>query len=280
MGKGVFTRLKRFTLVEKTGSEVGAGTAFPLKVTRPQLAELFYRVRDAKFSGSVTAQYAFTTLSLVADDTTAPPSDFHSGTTSDVICQRSYVIGDPPVNLDDERKIWTAALEAPAPPFSTILPVNQTHLIITGATHYLESFYALPLDYHVRGDDGTGEYTAAIELAFSGQVAWVDVNASGNPFDSANELWVGMGFQCYTADLVAAIVDAYSLKTGDSNEGESGDLTIVLSSGLLTCRLYASQFAFLTSAYSDLTLTATEWWPYAKGSPATPVWDADSGALL
>jgi hypothetical protein len=263
--------------------ECGEGTAYPLKVTRDQLAELFYRVRDARFSGSVSANYGFTTITLIADATTAPPSDFHSGTISDVICQRSYVTDDPPVNVDDERKIWTADLVEPAPPAETISVRPQVHGIVTGLTHYLESFAVPSSDYHVRGEtEGAEEFPwlAVIELAFGGQVAWVDVNESSNPFDPANELWVGMGFACYTYDGSQAIVDAYTLREFSSNEGESGELTIALQTGNVTCQLYCSNFAFLSSAYSDLTLTPKGWFPYAKGVPASPVWDSANGVRL
>lgn len=284
MAKGVFTRLKRFTLVEKTASDVGAGKAECLLVTRDQLAEIYYRAKDAVFSGSVTAVYPFTTISVVADSATAPPSDFHSGSSSDVICQRSYVdTQSPPVNTVDEPKIWTEAHEVPAPPLGSILVIPQVHGIVTGLTHYLETF-VLPsvpsTQYYAKSVEGGGESLAAIELAFSDVVAWVDVTGSGNPYDSGNQLWVGLGFGCNTSPAGIAIVDAYTLATGNPNEGESGDLTIVLSSGSITCRLYASNFAFLTSAYSDLTLTVTEWWPYAKGDPATPVWDSTDGTKL
>ena len=255
--------------------ECGEGTSYPLLVTVDQLEEIFYRAKDAVFSGSVTAEYAFTTLSMLVDGA-APASDFHSGTDADVIVHRSFVTGSPAVNISAEKDIWSEDLVAPSLPISTIATSPQVHGLITGLTHYIESFDLPSSDYHVRGDDGTGEYTAVLELAFSGHVAWVDLAASNNPFDPANELWVGIGFHCYTADPTAAIVDAYTLATGDSNEGESGDLTIVLSSGPLTCRLYASQFAFLTSAYSDLTLTVTEWWPYLTIANL-PAWDSATG---
>ena len=55
MAQAVHTRNKRFSFVEKTASEVGAGTAFPILVTLDQVAEIYHRVKDASFiSGSWT----------------------------------------------------------------------------------------------------------------------------------------------------------------------------------------------------------------------------------
>lgn len=61
--QGVFTNNYRVKFVEKSGSEVGNGTAFPMLVTLDQLAEILYRVKDAWFtSGQIL------TTSLAAPD--------------------------------------------------------------------------------------------------------------------------------------------------------------------------------------------------------------------
>lgn len=50
MSVGVFTRMKRVTFVEKTSGDVGDGTEWPVQVTWDQLAEIYYRIRDAEWS--------------------------------------------------------------------------------------------------------------------------------------------------------------------------------------------------------------------------------------
>ena len=58
MADHVTTFLPRVTFVEKTSSEVGDGTLFPMLVTLDQLAEIIYRVKDAVFTaGSIGYDY-------------------------------------------------------------------------------------------------------------------------------------------------------------------------------------------------------------------------------
>jgi hypothetical protein len=55
MAQAVHTRNKRFSFIEKTSGEVGAGTDYPILVTLDQIAEIYHRVKDASFiSGSWT----------------------------------------------------------------------------------------------------------------------------------------------------------------------------------------------------------------------------------
>jgi len=248
----------------------GAGTEFPLKVTRQELFEIYYRVKDAKFSGSLSAAYAFTTLELLFS-TTPPPATYYSGTTSDVIVQRAYADqGTPPANLTNTKEMWSALHSTP----SGIL----SHGIAIGLTHYAESFSVPLSDYYPYGLNvgGTTEWTARAEIAFGRRVAFVDNAANGNPFDPANDLWIEMSFAAYTEDSVAAKVDVYTLSTGGANEGPSGSLSIVLSNSTVTVPLIAEQFSFLVSASSSLSLVATEWWPY-ETTEGYPAWDANTG---
>lgn len=296
--ESVTTRLRRFTLLageETSGTPTsgfvacGAGTKFPVKVTHAQLWELEYRVKDAKFSGTISAEYAFATidLSFTSDD---PPADNYSGTDADCIVERAYAItGSPPTNADKERQIWLGPLASPTHPAGTLTYWSASHGAITGLTHYAESF-EVSSGYYPYGESFGIEYQAAVELMFSGNVAWVDTNASGNPLDPANELWIGLNFFAYTSDgvrldgtgsgLSIIIVDAYSELTGNPNEGPTGDLSIVLATGTLTVPLYCSNYTSLTSATSSMTISMEKTWTYAKDSPAVPVWDEDTGAKL
>lgn len=305
MSEGVFTNDLRVTFVEKSGSEVGDGTPFPLLITGAsakakydKLAEVLARVEDAKFSGTITALYGAGSvqidLSFTSDD---PPTDNYSGTDADCIVERAYAItGSPPTNATRESQIWTGPLASPTHPMPTIPnPAGSLAYwpsaggLKTGLSHYAESFL-VSSGYYPYGELIGIQFRAAVELGFSGLVAWVDTNSSGDPLDPLNELYLGLNFFAYTTDgekldgsgagLSIYIVDAYTELTGNPNEGPTGDLTFVLSTGTLTCALYCSNYTFLTSATSSMTITATEWWPYAKNSPAVPVWNTATGAKL
>lgn len=59
MSKGVFTRMKRLTFVQKTSTEVGDYTEFPIEVTGAtvsdrfdKIAEIYYRVKYAQFTSN------------------------------------------------------------------------------------------------------------------------------------------------------------------------------------------------------------------------------------
>jgi hypothetical protein len=289
MSQGVFTRLKRVEFVKGwlTGGtdpadgsvECGDRTAYPLKVTPDQLAEILYRVKDAKLSGALTRNYFFASVSIEVT-TDNMPADYYSGTSSDVIVQRSYAdMGVPPTNLEGERSIWVADKRLPEPPYSdTILPILLTHGLATGFTQYAESFTIPTSGYYPYGTDTGYQYPAAIEIAFGNHVAWVDNTGSGNPFDSGNELWMEFGLTAFTINGIVAIY-VYTIPLGiDPQEGDAGVLTIELSGGAsITCQL-TGDLAVPQPSTSSLTLTATEWWPYAKAGG--PVWDVATGAKL
>lgn len=300
MNEGVFTNDLRVTFVEKSGSEVGSGTLFPLLITGAsakekydKLAELLARVRRSKFSGAVMAEYSFATISLefTADD---PPADNYSGTDADCVIQQAYADTEsPPANATRESQIWTGPLSAPDG-HTVVGSLSfgrwvSDHSLITGFTHYAES-YAITSGYYPYGLQGTTEYRAAVELGFSGEIAWVDTNASGNILDPMNELYVGLNFNAFTWDLVKldgsgfdlgmVSVDAYTELRGNPNEGIAGTLTFELSTGDLTCDVYLENQATLTGYDCTLKITPVEWWPYAKDSPAVPVWNTATGAKL
>lgn len=281
--QAVYTRLKRVSFVPKAVIEVGAGTPWPiLAASSDQIAELFYRVKDAKMSGSLSSVYGgpgppAISLSFTTADMSA---DFFSGTSADVVIERSYTDQSlPPLNNVGERSIWTSLHSTPGDAASAI-PWSVNHGIICGFSHYAESFVFPATGYYPYGLQGTTEFPAGVNLAFSGEVAFVDNAMNGNPLDPANELWIGCDFAAWTTDGFLA-VDVYSIATGNPNEGSTGDLTIELSDSTLTLPLYSGIYAFLASASSSLTITATEWWPYATTlNPFGRVWESETGIKI
>lgn len=126
---------------------------------------------------------------------------------------------------------------------------------------------------------------------FSGEVAWIDLDGSGNPFSPTNKLYIGMIF-AQGNDPVIISTDTGEL-LGDSVSSSSyansplgADFELELAGGeILSCPLYwgvTYDVGVSTSVYAatNYRLKATKWWPYAKDSPPTPVWDVDTGLKI
>lgn len=107
----------------------------------------------------------------------------------------------------------------------------------------------------------------AVIVQFSGEIAWV----GDSLYHPDTQFFLGMrvdgvffsGFGSFTS-------------SNDIGAGSSGRYVMRLSSGDLSCPLESSP----AIAVGDIVHEAVEWWPYAKGSPATPVWNTATGAKL
>jgi hypothetical protein len=317
MSKGVFTRMKRVEFVEKTSSEVGDGTAFPMEVTLDQLAEIMYRVRKSVVYGAITETY---------DNGIDPPSDITLGvagtpaanqveftsvddgfgytvywfvqrgySTNDPIGWESY-FGEPyAVNsiftaqipeyedcsdADDERAMWI--------PDSSSVGFNNSNDFKTGFSHYLAGTWNGGGDFTYSGYKayinlgGAVDYTAIANLTFGKQIAWIDENGSGNPYDPLNKIYISLEFniqgEFYTGEFwstrLEISVNEYPMNVPFEIELTTGDV--------ISCPMYGNRsISDPDYTYSgSIRATATEWWPYAKDNPAVAVWDTDNGAKL
>lgn len=297
MSKGVFTRRKRVEFVPgevTTGTPAsgfvacGTGTRFPLKVTPGQYAQIVARVKDARLSGSSTTTFSFAEFKLEVVGT-GMPADFYYGSESDVLVKRAYAdTEDPPANHTEETKIWDGPHSNPTDtiPIDSLCAgyseVGASDNLATGFTHYLESF-APPSteDYDISGfvvGEESARYPAGALLIFGNQIAWVDANGSGNPFDPDNELYMEVFFECLS---LVDIVDTYATTNMDyaPDMELAGELTLQLSGGTsVSCDLYGRYFEDATSTVANFTVTPVAWWPYAK--PGGAVWDATTGGKL
>ena len=289
MSKGVFTRMKRVEFVEKTSSEVGDGTAFPMEVTLDQLAEIMYRVKDSVFSGSVTEDY--TGIINTYGFSGAPTSELVSEATTGVwewFVRRGYSTGDVsgfagyfgssyPVNgdnwfdiEDNERGVW-------APNVSGVSDFRTGYSHLFSSNFETEEIDPSPSHY-LAYNTLDGYFSPSIAtLVFSREVAWVDVNLSGNPFDPANQLYLGLSFDMQGVFYTTTYISSNSATAG--NASPTGlSLEIELSGGVvLDCPIYFSSYDAIATYSGSIRCIATEWWPYAKGSPAEPVWDSETG---
>jgi hypothetical protein len=307
---GVFTLDPRITFVEgevTTGTPgaglvaCGDGTFHPLQVTPDQLAELFYRVRDAEFSSNlreVAPSGGPATIDFLISGG-APPLAHHAPTSSNPYVARSYAKSDSPTpaNLDGEREMWTENLISPDPDLAGVdrlIPYPDEypdHGIVNGLCLYskweLDGGVSAPTDYCAYGlyDEGLAfellAFNAQLELSFNGEVAWVDTSGSGNPLDTNNELWVGMvlsgGCSDEFFDYPLLFHSASYVFTGDSGDESTipDGFTIVLSDSSVSCSLWGG---FDYTYTGGITLTATEWWPYQDGGG--DVWNTATGIKI
>jgi hypothetical protein len=298
MSAGVFTPESRLTFVEKTIGEVGGLTPFPMLVTLDQLAEIRYRVKDAWFTaGAVPSEGDPATIAGT------PPAEFASvydaaGISSTI---RGYCVMDGSTgNLGD---FFEGTVGAAAGDFREEYFGSAYNLALYG------DFYDITADergmwhHRVPGGATEGEWNACafnhwlltdsgadpgggvygcwasdpagtiveILVELSGEVAWV---GGSSHLDPACSLYLGLRVRIdvhYGESF--ATDDTYGTDAADF------DFKIKLSGATpLSCPLYSGGTE--PSGGSDFILEAKEWWPYAKNSPPTPVWNSTTGIKL
>jgi hypothetical protein len=297
--------MKRVTFVEKTAGEVGDGTDFPILVTLDQLAEIMYRVRDAWFTaGSLVSSYTLeydppvtvvsTTAFLNTPDTelaaavNIPGGGLFGSTftyvraynTADTVPAAFdsyfnagyFIFGSMYRDCNTEVGIWY-------PDYGYSYD-DQNITFRSGFSHFVESraefgpspppegFYTIFTDLeYSTGYNGSVNTFATVK--FTGEVAYV----GDNPLDPAAEIYLGVEMNCSMASGgVRTKIDGYH--TGDTG----ANFVLGLAGGdSVSCKLYSG---VTHDSISDFVLQAQRWWPYAKGSPPTPVWDSETGAKL
>lgn len=116
--------------------------------------------------------------------------------------------------------------------------------------------------------------------------------------DPDSRFFIGLNFRTSAADNGVIGLYIRSEKISDPTYFKEVTttltLTLQLSNGQsVTCPLYAYFVDFpegtnldmienttTFSSQTNFVFTATEWWPYAKGNPATPVWNTATGVKL
>ena len=154
---------------------------------------------------------------------------------------------------------------------------------------------AAPLVYGVFGDveDGFGPsfYAVTSEASVNFLPTVAVVGEDNNPFNPSNKLYLGVEFTVAWFRQFAS--SEYWLSTRTDGFGVPVDVvpagitfSIKLSTSSITCPLYYSNHpqwgdvSFTVGSATNFVLEAKKWWPYAKDSPATPLWNKDTGAKL
>jgi hypothetical protein len=128
--------------------------------------------------------------------------------------------------------------------------------------------------------------TACFSLEFSGEVAWFGADSPLSP-----DARIFVGLACYVCGDTSVAPVSMSTRKGDSGKNTppmnlltGTSLVLDLHDGPISCPFYGPDPDETdgVSVYeaTDFVMTATEWWPYAKDSPALPVWNTETGARL
>jgi hypothetical protein len=200
----------------------------------------------------------------------------------------------------NERGMWLPNLEDPeisGVSFPGFAPNPSIQQLTTGLSNFTSAAGGIdssdPFEYAVPTIDTPGWWFEGVEADTSGgagssfyltgEVAWVDTNGSGNPFDPANELYLGCYFflsRTDGSDFCDVVSDESFIPFGYEQVGTL-NLNIALSTSTVTALLYVAQAVIAaggTFSATDFELTVQSWWPYAK--PAGPVWNSATGAKL
>lgn len=293
MAKGVVTRMKRFEFVNgwMTGGtdpadgsvECGDGTAFPMEVTIDQVAEIFYRVKDAWFTGGSAAWEVTGSPFSIYAPTSAPANRTLEidGVTNQ---SRGYTILDAyPYNgatydagignyysdiADNENGLWKDAWNDPdhVDAFSYIQDdPNNTQ----GG------------DPEWWGDTGLGAYA---QVHRGKQVAVVKLDPADGLFAATNQYFIE--FEMYWQDYgIVPFGGGTNIYNGAFGDFSSYAVLICnyilkLASGDATCPVYFAASGSANETGTDFIHQPQVWFPYAKGNPAVPVWDTATGVKL
>jgi hypothetical protein len=291
MAQGVYTRQKRITFVEKDISEVGDGTAYPLFATLDQIAEVYYRVKDAYYTGGqftwdITSPAASASFSA---PTTAPANRVLEEIDLGIVgnLQRRgynaegayegngavYDAGDGGEYSDiaeDERAILRGEYNGDSDYPNYFQP-------IINAFTYFSDLTTKP-DNQWWGESGVGGFIAAI---FNGEIAVVKVNPTDNIIASTNQYYIGFEFNWGDYDPFlnfGGTTNIYSsLFWGDvsATAQQGNNYVIRLASGDLTCPCYMFDSGITNVGGSDIIHEATEWFPYQDAGGN--VWNPATG---
>lgn len=317
MPEGVYTLNKRISFVKGwlTGGtdpadgsvECGDDTAYPMLVTLDQIAEIFYRVKDAQFTaGSLDYVYSGFSQSIL------PPANLHTN--------RAYEKN----SATHVYRGYTAQSNAIEPPTSYLTnPYNAGNSIYfqdianRESAIYLPKVFTSPGYYGPNGTDfywSLGQINAFsyyskgsvpnIEdyywfhtspagyadnnvglIEFNGKVAVIKVNPTDSDVAPTNLYYLGVFFYAETFPPIgpgtwASSMTEYVDPTG-TNATYVCDYVIKLSSSSeARCKIYIIDDIYDSVDGSDFVHQAVEWWPYAKNSPSEPVWGLTTGLKL
>jgi hypothetical protein len=295
MAQGVYTRENRVQFVKGwlTGGtdpadgsvECGDGTAFPMEVTLDQVAEIFYRVKDAWFTGG-SASWKYLGFAQTINAATDAPANRRLDVSASTYQQRGYCkLGGDDYNgatydagignnysdiADNENGMWRDAWNDPDHVDAFSYEQNDPNSIQGGDPEWW-------------GDTGLGVYATV----FRGKrVAVVKLDPADGLYAATNKFYLEIEMYWFDYGVVpfGGSTNIYN------SEGGFGDFSsravfisnyiLRLATGDATCPVYFDALGSTDETGTDFIHEPQVWWPYAKDNPAVPVWDTDKGIKL
>lgn len=282
----ILYQVKRSTLtggsVDASGLTIGlTGVASP--------ENLWYTSTNNKSGGS--RGYAFPNVSDSFMDLGVDP--LPPNINSYFANNYSISYGDYPnipiYEAKNEYAIWHPVMAGTYPSiFGTGLVTGFSNDIVVGSIvdpyndtqAFPDSFYGFGYSgFSFEGEDEPSAGGTHFYFSFYNTAVYKDIDGSGNPFSPSNEIYLGV-----EASLTAFIDPEGNFDVFHSRSWETGggyeevfNLKLELKDSELLIPMVSRD---RPDSASDLVLTATEWWPYAKDSPPTPVWDTDTGLKI
>ena len=275
----------------------GDGTAYPMEVTGASTAEkiakiyeIFHRVKDAWFTGGSFAwdwssnSYSFECPSTGPPVNRAVEVDFpvFSSQIRGYCCSGSNDYNQEPYDAgvgtlysdisDNENGMWN-------------LVYTSSDYTYTKTAFTYDELAPLP---GISGDWWGGLLGGRVMVRFNGKVAVLKADPANGIFDETNKFFIGIeiGFDPSSPDpYIAGGSNIYNPVFWDGLDYGPFSTPLVnyvlrLPSGDLTCQLYCDVEALDNVVASDIVHEAIEWWPYAAGSPAAPIFDTETGEPL
>lgn len=282
MGNRVTTPNLRFEFVEKTSAECGDGTAFPMEVTLDQVAEIFYRVKDAWFTGGSASWEVFGSPQTMYAPTTAPTNrtleidNFtyqKRGYTILGSYQYNSAIYDAGIGnyysdiADNENGMWKDAWNDPTH-VDAFSYIQDDPLTPQGTSEWwgdasLGAYARVKRGEKVavvKVDPADGLYAATNKFYLEIEMYWQDYGVL--PFGGGTNIYDG-GFGDFSS--YAVMISNYILR---------------LASGDATCPVYFAASGSTNETGTDFIHEPQEWFPYAKDNPSVPVWNTATGEKL
>ena len=318
--QGVFTPDLRVRFVEKTSAEVGEGTPFPAQASLDQIAQIYFRAKTAEWQGGeITAFWDDSDAAVYPDSKSvivAPSSPPTPGTTNHQFAvdaynslmwyyTRGYCTPDPvPLfsegymgesypaydvsyrrDIDiDERAMWLPEFTDSPTVCTTAFSWDSADLSSAASDAPVLQGYGQTIPY-----GSPYYYQMPFSVLFSGEIAVV-LSAPGASFWGAgNAYYLGVRVRTANAASAYTLTGWYGFDGLDTvsatflNPLHCGNYVMRLANDTdVSCKLYTEMWIGEDSAgtVGNLIHKVTEWWPYAKDSPAVPVWNSATGEKL
>jgi len=265
--------------------ECGDGTAFPMPVTLDQVAEIFYRVKDAWFTGG-SASWEISGSTQTINAATDAPANRTLEIDGSTYQKRGYTILDAyPYNgatydagignyysdiADNENGMWKDAWNDPDHVDAFSYEQDDPNSIQGGDPEWW-------------GDTGLGVYAKVFR---GNRVAVVKADPADGLYAPTNQFFLEI--EMYWFDYgVVPFGGSTNIYNSEGGFGDFSSRAVLISNYILrlatgdaTCPVYFDALGSTNETGTDFIHEPQVWWPYAKDNPAVPVWDTDNGAKL